>query len=59
MNFSEANELADRINANNMGTTGTLPEAQATVVRILSEDVDPIKDGDNGWDVEVEVLSDD
>lgn len=51
MNFAKANEEADRLNK--------YINLKATVVRILSEEVDPIQDGDNGWDVEVEVLSDD
>lgn len=47
MTFPEANEQADRLNK--------YPEFTATVVRILPEDVDPIQDGDNGWDVEVQI----
>ena len=47
MNFPEANEQADRLNKHD--------ELTATVVRILPEDVDSIQDGDNGWDVEVQI----
>jgi hypothetical protein len=48
MNFPEANEEADRLNR--------FSSLKAEVVRILPEDIDPITDGDNGWDVEVTVL---
>ena len=30
-------------------------DIKAEVVRILPESVDPIKEGDNGWDVELTV----
>ena len=56
MTKSEAVELAKRINANNKGTDGNLDPCKAEVVRILSRHVDPPKDGDNGWDVEVTML---
>ena len=50
MNFAEANEEADRYNTK-------YPESfKAEVVRILPENVDPITDGDNGWDVEITIL---
>jgi hypothetical protein len=32
------------------------PNIKAEVVRILPEHIDPIKAGDNGWDVEYIVL---
>jgi len=47
MTFPKANEYADKVNQS--------MNLKATVVRILSEEVDPIQDGDNGWDVEIEV----
>ena len=56
MTKSEATELANRINADNTGTDGNLEPVHADVVRILSRIVDPPKDGDNGWDVEVTYL---
>lgn len=46
--FPHANEEADRINKQG--------GVKAEVVRILPEDIDPIKDGDTGWCVEVTVL---
>ena len=43
----EAKEEASRINA--------LGGVSAEPVRILPETVDPVREGDNGWDVEVTV----
>lgn len=34
----------------------TLDGVSAEVVRILSPDIDPIQDNDNGWDVEVQTV---
>ena len=48
LTFPHAAEKADRINA--------LGGCKAEVIRILPEDIDPITDGDSGWDVEVTVL---
>ena len=48
MKREEALEEANRIN--------NLDGVEAEIVRILPEGVDPIKEGDNGWDVEVTVL---
>lgn len=45
MKFPEANEYADKVNKS--------VNLKAEVVRILPEDVDPIEDGDDGWDVEI------
>ena len=56
MTHTEAMELSDRINRNNTGTSNNLDPCKAEVVRILPDHVDPPKDGDNGWDVEVTVL---
>ena len=36
----------------------THKELSAEVVRILPEDIDPIVEGDNGWDVEITVMED-
>ena len=52
MRNDEAIEHARKNNASNNGTI-------AQVVRILPGHVDPVIDGDNGWDVEVTVLRDD
>ena len=56
MTHQEAVETANRINADNTGTDGNLEPVHADVVRILSRIVDPPKDGDNGWDVEITML---
>ena len=45
MNIKEAKQLANSLNKDIHLT--------AKVVRILPVYVDPAKDGDNGWDVEV------
>ena len=59
MRNDEAMTLANKINANPNGTDGNLDAVIAQVVRILPGHVDPVIDGDNGWDVEVTVLRDD
>jgi len=56
MTHTEAKELASKINANNTGSDNNLDPCKAEVVRILSQIIDPPKDGDNGWDVEVTML---
>ena len=48
MTREEALEEANRIN--------NLDGVKAEIVRILPASVDPIKEGDSGWDVEVTVL---
>ena len=48
MNKIEAEKEATRINKQ--------PDLRAKVVRILSPEIDPVQDNDNGWDVEVTVL---
>lgn len=48
--FAHANEEADKINKQG--------GVRAEVVRILPESIDPIKDGDTGWCVEVTVVDD-
>jgi hypothetical protein len=45
MNKSEANTYAGNMNKHD--------DLFAEVVRILPEHIDPIKSGDNGWDVKV------
>ena len=45
MNKTEANALITRFAAD--------PSCYAELVRILPESVDPVKTGDNGWDVKV------
>ena len=45
MTYREAVEMAGNLNGDILS---------AKVVRILSEDVDPIVKGDEGWDVEFE-----
>ena len=49
MRLIDANDLIGRLKA--------LSDIDAKLVRILSEDIDPPKEGDSGWDVEVTVLS--
>ncbi len=56
MTHKEAQDMADRMNANSTGTNGKLEPVSAAVVRILPNHVDPVVEGDNGWDVEVTVL---
>lgn len=58
MRKSEATTLANKINANPNGTDNNLETVIAQVVRILPTDVDPVIEGDNGWDVEVNVVRD-
>lgn len=58
MRKSEAVTLADKINANPNGTDNNLESVIAQVVRILPTDVDPVIEGDDGWDVHVEVMRD-
>jgi hypothetical protein len=58
MRKSEAKKLADKINANPNGTDNRLESVIARVVRILPTDVDPVIEGDDGWDVEVKVIRD-
>lgn len=48
LTFPAANAEADKINKQG--------GSKAEVVRILPEDIDPITDGDSGWDVEVTIL---
>jgi len=50
MTLAEATEYADRMNAK--------CSSKAEVVRILLPHLDPIVDGDNGWDVEITVGDD-
>jgi hypothetical protein len=52
MTKNEAMEMAKRLNT---------PDAKtiSQVVRILPEEIDPVVDGDNGWDVETTILRDD
>ncbi|MDB4351972.1 hypothetical protein OAA60_00900 [Porticoccaceae bacterium] len=45
MNKVEAREYADKMNKHD--------DMYAQVVRILPEHVDPIKGGDDGWDVKI------
>ena len=52
MRKDEAVTHAQKNNASNNGTI-------AQVVRILPSNVDPVIEGDNGWDVEITVLRDD
>ena len=59
MRNDEAMALAAKINANPNGTDGNLDTVIAQVVRTLPAHVDPVIDGDNGWDVEITVLRDD
>ncbi len=49
MTYIEATEYANTVE-DSLGTK---------LVRILPETVDPIKPGDNGWDVEITSLDDD
>lgn len=54
MTLQEAEEIRDRLNNRNMPVQ--LTEVRAEVVRILPMTVDPVVEGDNGWDVEVTAL---
>ena len=47
MTITEAQELKNRLDRNS--------GLQNTVVRILPEEIDPPRDGDNGYDVETTV----
>jgi hypothetical protein len=47
MTENEAHDLADKIESTGVAT--------AKVVRILPEEIDPPRPGDNGWDVETTV----
>ena len=48
MTYKEAKAEAERYN--------TYTNYTAKVVRILPRHLDPVREGDNGWDVEVTVL---
>ena len=50
MTLQEAQAQAARYNA--------MPDCEALPARILPASVDPITDGDNGWDCEVRVQAD-
>ena len=50
MTYQDAKDAADRLNRD--------PKVTAKVVRILPPDLDPIQEGDTGWDVEITVLED-
>ena len=50
MTLAEATEYADRMNE--------LSGTSAEIVRILLPHIDPIVDGDSGWDVEITVGDD-
>ena len=52
MTKNEAMEMAKRLNTPDATTI-------SQVVRILPEEIDPVVDGDNGWDVETTILRDD
>jgi hypothetical protein len=48
MTKAEADDLATRIR-------DKCPDLTAKVIRILPDFIDPPKDGDNGWDVLIQV----
>ena len=52
MRKDEATAMVDRLNTPDATTI-------SQVVRILPNHVDPVVEGDNGWDVETTVLRDD
>lgn len=60
MTLQEAQSYADRINRGDTVTTLIKhhPDMVAKVVRILPPHIDPIQEGDNGWDVETTILED-
>jgi len=53
MTYQEAKEYMTRILENRKP-----PKLDARLVRILPLDLDPIQEGDTGWDVEITVLED-